>query len=406
MVTTSTIAPTLKVEASAGTAIPTTFENVLSRSSDVNCSVKTEVLELQKNVTENPTTQITANKVLNTAQGTFVQANSVPSITTTSTGSIVLVKQIRNVSSLTNRSRSPVTVNSTGNKTQTFSVVKSSIGGAPIIISGQSAQQGSSVIIAHNKIPILTKIQTDAGPKLQTTIVPTVNSIAVATSTVATSTINATETSKSTQPMSSILSNTLSQPQHSRIIPYGDGHFTLKKPHALIVTTRAGFITNKVPAVVSSASVTSASSTAAIQNILQTSLYSQPSSGSILSATLSQPSQKTNNTLHQTQLTSNNPFRRSKSTDEVPGFLKETPAQIISKRHTVSAMESLNIVKDEKDDSILYNRANQKSTENHVTENCKFNTVTIVPHKSDDSQNVLLKQLLQNSGSNTTPPSK
>lgn len=405
VVVTSTITPTVKVEAPAGVTIPTTFENVLNRSSDVN--VKTEMLELQKNVPENQPTQITANKGLNTAQGTFVQANSVPSITTTSTGSIVLVKQIRNVSSLTNRSRSPITVNSTGNKTQTFSVVKSSMGGSPIIISGQSAQQGSSVIIAHNKIPILTKIQTDAGPKLQTTnVVPTVNSIAVASTTVATSTINATETSKSTQSTSSILSNTLSQPQHSRIIPYGDGHFTLKKPHALIVTTRAGFITNKVPAVVSSASVTSASSTAAIQNILQTSLYSQTTSGSILSATLSQPSQKTNNTLLQTQLTSNNLFRRSKSTDEVPGFLKETPAQIISKRHTVSAMESLNIIKDEKDDTIVNNHANHKPTENNAAENCKFNTITIVPHKSDDSQNVLLKQLLQNSGSNTTPPSE
>lgn len=413
---TSTIAPVnpVKVEAPAGAAIPTTFENVLNRSNDIN--VKTEVLE--KNVTENPPAQITANKVnkvLNTGavQGTFVQANSViPSITTTSTGSIVLVKQMSGFT-LTNRSRSPVTVNSTANKTQTqtFSVVKSSKGGAPIIISGQNAQQGSSVIIAHNKIPISTKMQTDTGPKLQTTIVPTtVNSIGVTpTTTVTTSTISAIESNKSTQSTSSILSNTLSQPQHSRKIPYGDGHFTLKKPHALIVTTRAGFITNKVPAIVSSSSSVSsasASSTAAIQSILQTSLYSQPPTGSILSATLSQPSQKTNNTSLHTQLTSNNPFRRSKSTDEVPGFLKETPAQISSKRHTVSAMESLNIVKDEKDDTIVNNQANQKSSENNATENCKFNTVTIVPHKSDDSQNVLLKQLLQNSGSNTTPPSK
>lgn len=388
--------PTVKVESTAGATIPTTFDNVHNRSSDVN--VKTESLELQNNVPENQPTQMTANKVLNTAQGTFVQANSGPSITTTSTGSIVLVKQIRNVSSLTNRSRSPITVNSTGNKTQTFSVVKSSMGGSPIIISGQSAQQGSSVIIAHNKIPILTKIQTDAGgPKLPATIVATVNSIAVTSSTAATSTMNATETSKSTQSTSSILSNTLSQPQQSRVIPYGDGHFTLKKPHALIVTTRAGFITNKVPAVVSSASVTSASSTAAIQNILQTS---------ILSATLSQPSQKTNSTLLPTQFTSNNLFRRSKSTDEVPGFMKETPAQIISKRHTVSAMESLTISKDEKDDTIVNNHGNHKPTENNAAENCKFNTITIVPHKSDDSQNVLLKQLLQNSGSNTTPPSE
>lgn len=38
-----------------------------------------------------------------------------------------------------------------------------------------------------------------------------------------------------------------------------------------------------------------------------------------------------------------------------------------------------------------------------TTDNCKYSTVTIVPHKSDDSQNVLLKQLLQNSGSTASP---
>lgn len=72
-------------------------------------------------------------------------------------------------------------------------------------------------------------------------------------------------------------------------------------------------------------------------------------SGSILSATLSQPSNKFN-TLLQTQL-SNAPFRRSKSTDEVPISIKPTPAQIMgNKRHSLEASIVKDIVTEEAPD--------------------------------------------------------
>lgn len=366
-----------KTENTSTNVVPTSFENVLAVNRNNELNAKAEALP--KIVTETAPTTITG-KILTSTQA-FSQ-NNIGSITTTSAGSILVVKQLRTVSSMTSRSRSPVTVNSSGAKTQTFSVVKSSMGGTPIIISGQAAQPGSSVIITQNKLPILTKVATSAS------IVSAANTISgSATNPI---TVCTTVSKNSTQTMS-ILSNTLSQPQQSRIVPYAEGQqFTIsKKPIKLPILTKIENAT-----VIGNASVTSASSTAAIQNILQTSLYT--TSGSILSATLSQPSQKPNAKLLQTQLTSN-PFRRSKSTDEVPGFLKETPAQIISKRH--SSMEASNTIKDEKDESTPSNVVVPK-TEN-TTENCKFTTVTMV-HKSDESQNVLLKQLLQQV-SNTTP---
>lgn len=376
---------TIKTENTTTTnVVPTSFENVLAvnRTNELNAKIESVQQNVPKIVTETIPTTITAGKIL-TSQA-FSQ-NNIGSITTTSAGSILVVKQLRTVSPMTNRSRSPVTVNSSGAKTQTFSLVKSTLGGTPIIISGQATQSGSSVII--NKMPILTKVSTTAS------IVSAANSIAVSTNNPISV---STSIAKSTTQTMSILSSTLSQPQQSRIVPYADGqHITIsKKPIKLPILTKIENAT-----VVSNASVTSASSTAAIQNILQSGLYSHPTSGSILSATLSQPAQKPNTKLLQTQLT-NNPFRRSKSTDEVPGFLKETPAQIISKRH--SSMEAS--LKDEKDEITAATTASsinvQKSTEN-TTENCKFTTVTMV-HKSDESQNVLLKQLLQQA-SNTTP---
>lgn len=395
--------------------IPTSFENVLSvnRNAEI-LNVKGDAIDKAKIITESASTTL-ANKILTSSA--FNQSNSVASITTTSAGSIFVVKQLRTVAPMANRSRSPVTVNSSSNKTQTISVVKSSMGGAPaVIISNQAPQQASSVIITQNKLPLaqLAKIQAENQSKIVVTTVnaSSINTIAVATSVPTSSTMNvSSESPKITtaqQQTMSILSSTLSQPQQSRILtyPHADGHFTLtKKPTILSNQTRAGIFTGKTvtTAIVSNvSSVSSANSTAAIQNILQSSLYpNQSSSGSILGATLSQPSQKSNNnTLLQTQL-SNNLFRRSKSTDEVPGFLKETPAQIISKRH--SSIEASNTtVKEEKDDTIIASTlSNTKNTDANV-DNCKYSTVTIVPHKSDDSQNVLLKQLLQNSGSTTS----
>lgn len=376
---TSGASPMGKSEGAPINVIPTSFENVLAVNRNNELNAKAEAMP--KIVTET----IPAGKLLTQAQAQAFSQNNIGTIATTSAGSILVVKQLRTVSPMTSRSRSPVTVvNSSGTKTQTFSVVKSSMGGTPIIISGQAAQSGSSVIITQNKLPILTKVATTTG------IVSVANSIAISTNPISVS----SSIAKNTTQTMSILSSTLSQPQQSRIVPYAEAqHITIsKKPIKLPILTKIENAT-----VVTNASVTSASSTAAIQNILQSGLYSHPTSGSILSATLSQPAHKPNTKLLQTQLT-NNPFRRSKSTDEVPGFLKETPAQIISKRH--SSMEASNSIKDEKDETTTSTTVAQKIAEN-ATENCKYTTVTMV-HKSDESQNVLLKQLLQQA-SNTTP---
>lgn len=371
------VATSNKLEGTSTNIVPTSFENVLAVNRSNELNLKTEFLP--KIVTETVPTSINASKIL-TSQA-FTQ-NNIGTITTSSGGSILVVKQLRAVSPMTSRSRSPVTVNSSGTKTQTFSVVKSMSGAPAVIISGQAAQQGSSVIITQNKIPIFTKVATT------TSIASASNTIAVSTNSISVATSVARCT---TQPMS-ILSNTLSQPQQSRIVPYAEGqHITISKKPSIKMQPILTKIENAT--VVSNASVTSASSTAAIQNILQSGLYS----GSILSATLNQPPQKPPNAkLLQTQAT-NNPFRRSKSTDEVPGFLKETPAQIISKRH--SSMEASNTIKEEKDETSQLASGGHRTVES-TTENCKFTTVTI--HKSDESQNVLLKQLLQQA-SNTTP---
>lgn len=176
-----------------------------------------------------------------------------------------------------------------------------------------------------------------------------------------------------------------------------------------------------------------------IENALVTSLVNNNRTndanvGSILSVTLTQPQAvpKPNATatakLLQKQLTSNNPYRQSTSTDEVPGFLKEIPAQIVGKRHssTGSSMEASNTINGEKDaflqaittvsvsvPPLVTQKANAEtatatsapvssSTRALSTEN--FTTVTI--HKSDETKNVLLEpsleQLLQQA-SNTTP---
>lgn len=386
-----------KTENTITNVVPTSFENVLAVNRSNELSEKSETVP--KIVTETPSPQqqhqqqhqqhhqqqptTITGKILTSQAFT---PNSIGTITTTSAGSILVVKQLRTVSPMTSRSRSPVTVNS-GTKTQTFSVVKSSIGGAgAVIISGQAAQQGGSVIITQNKLLTANRVATTTvGGSVANTIAVSTNPITVSTS-----------VARATTQTMSILNSTLSQPQQSRILPYGDGqHITISKKPPTIKLPILTKIENAT--VVSNANVSSASSTAAIQNILQSGLYSHPATGSILSATLSQPVQKPNTKLLQTQLT-NNPFRRSKSTDEVPGFLKESPAQIISKRH--SSMEASNSIKEEKDDTnASATLIGPKSTEN-ITDNCKFTTVTI--HKPDESQNVLLKQLLQQA-SNTTP---
>lgn len=172
---------------------------------------------------------------------------------------------------------------------------------------------GNSVIIAQNKIPILTKIQMENAAKANTTITASTAASAPSQQPIE-STISIAKTSTM-----SILGSTLSQPQQTRIVPYNnESHYintSSRKPPALLVSTRQS-LSSTMPSPISS--ISSASSTAAIQNILQSSLQCQPLSGSILGATLSQPStQKSSsanaNTLLHSQLTStsasNNPFR-------------------------------------------------------------------------------------------------
>ncbi|KAL1392800.1 hypothetical protein pipiens_020211, partial [Culex pipiens pipiens] len=100
-------------------------------------------------------------------------------------------------------------------------------------------------------------------------------------------------------------------------------------------------------------------------------------------------------------------FRRSKSTDEAPaGFPRETPAQVISKR---LSLEASNPVKTEPVDN--NDDSNVSSTVSSTTggQGCKFSTISSNVKTESDSQNVLLKQLLQNTGtggatSSPTPP--
>lgn len=435
---------TESVTATPSLPLQTSFENVLATNRNNDMNVKIEVVA-PKIVTESiqavatttgpsstaivpavavSTSTVTAGKILTSTQA-FSQNNIGTIATTTGGGNIFVLKHLRTVSPMTNRSRSPVTFNSSSTtKTQTFSVVKQVGGGSTVLFSGQSAQPGSSVIITQNKI--LTKVATTNATALGT--VASNTTMAVSANPITVSTSMARNTAQ--QPMS-ILSNTLTQPQQARItVPYASGAAATADVQQHITISKKPII--KVPLANVVANSSTASSTAAIQNILQSSLHSphpSASGGSILSATLSQPQvipkqQNATAKLLQTQLSSNNPYRRSKSTDEVPGFLKETPAQIISKRH--SSMEASNtITKEEKDDALISTittlsvntaaSAAQKAigeatttapavvsttSSTASTENCKFTTVTI--HKSDETQNVLLKQLLQQA-SNTTP---
>ncbi|EAA05242.4 AGAP011192-PA [Anopheles gambiae str. PEST] len=153
----------------------------------------------------------------------------------------------------------------------------------------------------------------------------------------------------------------------------------------------------------------STSRAATITSINVTSTTATPVA-SILSATLSQPLIKTSShmpssitTLLQSQLQSAASFRRSKSTDEAPahGHGRETASQILSKR---LSLESTNVVKSEPVDSASDDASVSSSTAQAASSTgCKFSTMpsagTVA--KSEDSQNVLLKQLLQNSGSSS-----
>lgn len=201
----------------------------------------------------------------------------------------------------------------------------------------------------------------------------------------------------------SILSNQLTG-QHTRIINYSDLQYSSTQPPALVMTSRQGVISGTMVPITTSAGMAGPPTSTAIQF-----------SGSILGATLSQPSFKATTqaaqiggtTLLHTQLTSA-PFRRSKSTEEQPAA--PTPALIHgTKRHSV---ELTNVVKTEPMDTTEEVPATSSNTSNMATppkvsdslgSGCKFSTMSVPTVKSEDSQNVLLKQLLQNSGSTSTP---
>lgn len=179
----------------------------------------------------------------------------------------------------------------------------------PTTSSSSSLVGNNAVIIGPNKIPMRAKIQLENVSKTNTTITVTTTASSVPLSLQQQPAEQSITIAKTT----SILSNTLSQPQQTRIVPYNnESHYmnaaTRKMPTMLVTSTRQSM--NSIPV-----SHSSASSTAAIQSIIQSSLQCQPT-GSILSATLNQPStQKTTptNTLLHTQLTnvsaSSNVFR-------------------------------------------------------------------------------------------------
>lgn len=109
---------------------------------------------------------------------------------------------------------------------------------------------------------------------------------------------------------------------------------------------------------------------------------------SILSATLSQP--KANPTI--TNLLNSNMFKRSKSTDDMPIAKETIRPQIASKRLSLEASIKTEPVEKE-----------ALATETSTVFASKFSSFS-TPTKPEDSQNVLLKQLLQNTG-NSTPVS-
>lgn len=191
--------------------------------------------------------------------------------------------------------------------------------------------------------------------------------------------------SSSTSSIASILSSTLQQPQ-TRIVNFSEvSTITSQPPPGLVMTSR--------PGVISSATCSTTTT-------------------SILSATLSQPMKSSSTTSTMSTLLQNQlqgpaaSFRRSKSTDEVPaGFPRETPAQV-SKR---LSLEASNPVKTEPVDSIDDSNISSIVSSTTGGQGCKFSSISSNVKAESDSQNVLLKQLLQNTGtggaaSSPTPP--
>uniref|UniRef100_A0A336MIG1 Histone-lysine N-methyltransferase 2C n=1 Tax=Culicoides sonorensis TaxID=179676 RepID=A0A336MIG1_CULSO len=266
------------------------------------------------------------------------------------------------------------------------------ISSQPPLSAPLTSQQGNIVVVKHIRNPNTKDGQGNggAGNSTQTIVVMSQPQILPGNSSViiAQGALN--------KQQSSILSNQLQQQQNvARIISYAESQ---SQPPALVVTARQGIIN---------------------QNSNQNIVAASSSGASILSATLSQPSKNTsaNNTmtnLLQTQLTSPS-FRRSKSTDEVPAFIKDMPGHISGiKRHSIEASsikpESVDTDENNVSSTTASSSTNTVKQNEHTPSSSGITIVTnrstsmpAPQSKSDsDTQNVLLKQLLQNSGSSVS----
>ncbi|XP_063696250.1 histone-lysine N-methyltransferase 2C-like isoform X2 [Culicoides brevitarsis] len=261
------------------------------------------------------------------------------------------------------------------------------ISSQPPISAPLTSQQGNIVVVKHIRNPNTQDGQGNNGQTIvvmsQPQMLPGNNSVIITQGA-----LNKQQTS--------ILSNQLqgvTQQGVTRIINYSENQ---SQPPALVVTGRQG-VTGQQIAVASS------------------------SGGSILSATLSQPpvsktvnvSNATITNLLQTQLTSPS-FRRSKSTDEVPAFMKDNiPGHITGiKRHSIEASSIKPEPMDTDENNVsstttsvtLSSKPNEASSSNSIT--IVTNRITSMPapqvKQDNESQNVLLKQLLQNSGSSVS----
>lgn len=228
-------------------------------------------------------------------------------------------------------------------------------------------------LIGPNQSIADESIQTSTPPSLQ---MPALSKITSSPSQIISTVIqsnNPTITSTSLLQMNQIVStNILSSTlmQANRHVPGSNMQMPIhsissSQPPALIMTSR--------PATMLSANLQSTSTS------------------SILGASLSQAKPQVSSNiislkLLHSQLTS--PLKRSKSTDEPKSELPTAQMQP-NKRHSLESV----IVKSEPMDC-------DESLQNLESSGCKFSSLNI-PQKQDESQNVLLKQLLQNSGGNS-----
>lgn len=264
-----------------------------------------------------------------------------PVVTNTANAAVLL--------SMKQRKPSPSTVEGSSSKHCQLLAVKSPLHSPKILHIQQ--QQTSSAGNTGMVMPNLTKIQPQK-MQVDTTARPTV--------------------------ASNILSSTLSQPAQSRV-----STFSTNQPPALIMTSR---LIAEPPQLLATSTQQQQQQqqSAGLSNIQQQKVVQQPQMSSC-------------QTLLHSQLTGP-PFRRSKSTDEVLLPVKSEPGHIQAvKRHSMDLMTVKNEPTSTSDDSTI-------SSSQIKTEIMMSNVKYVKPETSSDSQNVLLKQLLQNSNNGAAPP--